>query len=250
MSSFSNINSNFFFSSYKDVWKKTIPTGLTEAEVDFLQEIARLNEKSHVLDIMCGYGRHSLELARRGIRVTAVDNLAEYIDEIKDTAIRENLVVNAIHGDVLDTSLTEFYDLAVCMGNSFAFFNRKQTIDILKNISRHLKSEGLCVIHSEAIAEIAIKQFRERDWFYVDSYKCIFEFKYSSFPSRIEFEQTIISADGTTERLQGIDYIYTLDDMEEMFSEAGFKTKQLFSTPRKKKFALGDSRIYIVAEKI
>jgi cyclopropane fatty-acyl-phospholipid synthase-like methyltransferase len=250
MSSFSNINSNFFFSSYKDVWKKTIPAGLTEAEVDFLQEIARLNENSQVLDIMCGYGRHSLELARRGVSVTAIDNLAEYIDEIKDTAKRENLVVNTIHGDVLNASLTEFYDLAVCMGNSFAFFNKEQAIHILKNISQHLKPEGVCVIHSEAIAEIAIKQFRERDWFYVDTYKCIFEFNYLFSPSRIEFEQTIISADGVAERLRGVDFIYTLDDMEEMFREAGLRTKQLFSTPRKRTFSIGDSRIYIVAEKV
>jgi hypothetical protein len=34
-----------------------------------------------------------------------------------------------------------------------------------------------------------------------------------------------------------------------MFKEAGLTTKNLYSTPRKRKFALGDGRIYIVAEK-
>jgi 2-polyprenyl-3-methyl-5-hydroxy-6-metoxy-1,4-benzoquinol methylase len=69
-----NINSDFFKGIYKDVWRKEIPAGLTEAEADFIEEIAHLNNQDNILDITCGYGRHTLELARRGYNVTPVDN--------------------------------------------------------------------------------------------------------------------------------------------------------------------------------
>ena len=36
------------------------------------------NEK--ILDLACGYGRHSLELARRGYDVTGIDITSEYIE--------------------------------------------------------------------------------------------------------------------------------------------------------------------------
>ncbi len=57
MASQPNINNNFFEGSYKEVWRKIIPPGLTEAEVDFIIEVAGLKPKDSVLDLMCGYGR-------------------------------------------------------------------------------------------------------------------------------------------------------------------------------------------------
>ena len=53
------------------------------------------------------------------------------------------------------------------------------------------------------------------------------------------------------EIVKGIDYIFTLDELEEMFNEAGLKTKDVISAHQaKKKFTLGDGRVYIVASKI
>lgn len=245
-----NINNTFFDGSYKHAWKGTIPSGLTEAEVDFIQEAAALKKDSKVLDFMCGYGRHALELVKRAINVTAIDNLTEYVDEIKAKASELNLAVHAETADVLHMKLNDVYDAAICMGNSFAFFERNDAVTILKNISSHLKPNGVLIINSWMIAEIAIKHFREKDWHYAGDYKCMLEYRYCFHPSRIESEQTIVSPDGTVETVKGVDYIFTLDELEEMFNEAGLKTKDVFSTPRKKRFSLGDGRVYIVASKI
>lgn len=249
-SSSTNINNAFFKGSYKHAWRGTIPPGLTEAEADFIQEMASLKNGGKILDIMCGYGRHALELGRRGVQVTAIDNLQDYIDEIKTIASEQNLPVTAVQGDVLHAKLDEVYDAAICMGNSFAFFDRDDATTILKNISSHLKPAGILIINSWMVAEVAIKHFKERDWHYAGEYKCMLEYKYSFHPSRIESEQTIIAPDGSVEIVKGVDYIFTFDELETMFSEAGFKTANVFSTPRKKKFVMGDGRVYIVAQKI
>jgi SAM-dependent methyltransferase len=245
----SNLNNTFFEGSYKHAWKGISPQGLTQAEVDFILEIAELKRHDKVLDIMCGYGRHALELARRKTQVTAIDNLQDYIDEIEITAEKENLSIHAFPADILHAKLEDVYDAAICMGNSFAFFNREDAIAILKNISNHLKPGGVFIINSWMIAEIAIKHFREKDWHYAGEYKCLLDYKFCFHPSRIESEQTIIAPDGTIETAKGIDYIFTLDQLEEMFNEAGLKTKELYSTPRKRRFSLGDGHIYIVVEK-
>jgi SAM-dependent methyltransferase len=245
----SNINNSFFEGSYKHAWKRIIPPGLTEAEVDFIQDAASLQNGGRVLDLMCGYGRHALELGRRGVQVTAIDYLQDYIDEIKTNSKEENLPVDAVQADILHVRLNGVYDAAICMGNSFAFFDGQDAVSILKNISAHLKQGGILIINSWMIAEIAIKHFKEKDWHYAGEYKCMLEYKYCFHPSRIESEQTIIAPDGTVETIKGVDYIFTLDEMENIFSLAGFKTVELYGTPRKKKFALGDGRIYIVAQK-
>lgn len=244
-----NINNTFFEGVYKDVWREIIPAGLTEAEVDFITDVAAVAKGHTVLDVMCGYGRHAIELAKRGVQVTAIDNLDEYILEIKREVEKQNLPLQAITADVINVALTQTYDAAICMGNSFAFFNKEDSIRLLKKIASHLKQGGIFIINSWMIAEIAMKYFREQDWHYAGDYKCILENRFLFHPNRIESEQTIIAKDGLPEMRKGIDYIFTLDEMEEMFKAAGLTTKGLFSTPRKRKFSFGDTRIYIVVEK-
>jgi SAM-dependent methyltransferase len=248
MSSF-NINSVFFDGAYKLAWKSLMPVGLTEAEVDFINEVALYNSKGKVLDIMCGYGRHAIELARRGVAVTAIDNQIEYINEIREISRREKIPVNAIHIDVTKAALQDQYHAAICMGNSFSFFNKTDAMGILENISNHLVPKGIFIINSWMIAEIAIKHFRPRDWHSAGEYKCILDYEYKFEPSRIESEQTIISPKGEIEILKGVDYIFAIDELEDMFNRVGMRLKHLYSTPKKRKFTFGDGTIYIVAEK-
>jgi cyclopropane fatty-acyl-phospholipid synthase-like methyltransferase len=250
MTDATNINNRFFKGSYKQAWKGLIPPGLTEAEVDFIEEIAALKNGDLVLDLMCGYGRHSIELARREKTVTAVDNLGEYIHEIDEAAKKEKLKIQTQTTNVLRVELEGKYAAAICMGNSFAFFNREDASKLLSKISSHLNPGSVFIINSWMIAEIAIRHFKEKDWHYAGDFKCVLEYEFCFHPSRIESQQTIIAKDGAIEVLNGVDYILTLDELEEMFNAAGLKTKGLYSTPRKRRFAMGDSQIYIVAERI
>ena len=245
-----NINDRFFEGAYKEVWKGLIPPGLTEAETEFITEIAELQPGDRVLDILCGYGRHALELARLGIPVTAIDNLRDYIREIEIKAASEQLPVEPVLSGALEARLSGFYKAVICMGNSFAFFEKKDAVSLLQKMASHLQPGGILLINSWMIAEIAIRHFRERDWYYVGDYKYLLDYRFLFHPNRIESEQTIISGDGSVEIVKGIDYIFTLDELEDMFRQAGLKTRELYSTPRKKRFSLGDGRIYIVAEKL
>ena len=245
----SNINDTFFSGTYKEVWRKLIPAGLSEMECDFIEDVAGLQKGEAVLDLMCGYGRHALELARRGYRVTAVDNSVDYISEIQAAATREALPVEAFAQGALEVQPDRLYKAIICMGNSFAFFNRQEAGGLLQKLSAHVQPGGILLINSWMIAEIAIKHFREKEWYEVDDYKYLLDYRFHFRPSRIESEHTLVSKEGNVEVINGVDYIFTLAEMEAMFGEAGLTTKHLFSTPRKRPFKMGDNRIYIVAGK-
>lgn len=246
----SNINNTFFEGSYKEVWRKLVPPGLTEAEVDFIQEVGALAPADRVLDIMCGYGRHALELGRRGVAVTAVDNLEAYINEIKVAAQEAGLPVEDVQADALSVALDGTYDAVLCMGNSFSFFNTEDALSLLQKLSAHLQKGGRLIINSWMIGEIAIRHFKEKDWYYVGPYRCIIDSRYLFNPSRIESEQLIIHPDGHTEVTRGIDYILTLAELDNLLDKAGFSLQAVYSTPRKKPFQLGDGKAYIVAERV
>lgn len=243
-------NDSFFDGIYKEVWRKLIPPGLSEAECSFIEDVAALQEGDKVLDLMCGYGRHALELARRGYSVTALDNLKDYIDEINNTAAAEQLVIDAWASGALEAELSQQYKAIICMGNSFAFFGKDDVRLLLRKIARHLAQEGILLINTWMIAEIAIRHFREHEWYRVEGYKYLLEYKYCLQPSRIESEHTLITPEGKVEVIRGVDYLFTLDELDTLFREAGLRLRDVYSTPKKRTFRMGDNRAYLVVEKL
>ena len=245
----SNINDTYFDGLYKQIWKTIIPAELTVKETDFMLQYFNLQPGNRMLDLMCGYGRHSLALAKKGIEVTAVDNLPDYINELKKNAELEKLPVKTVLKDVIEFQPEGRYDLAICMGNSLQFFNKDELMKLLTTTSLHLKPGGHFLINTWTIMEIAVKQFKEKSWTVVDDLKFLIDSKFLFSPSRIETEHQIIAPDGTTEIKESVDYIWSLNEMETMLGQSGMKMKEVFSIPGRKKFTLGEPRAYIVAEK-
>ena len=244
-----NINNSFFDGYYKEIWRHIFPEKTTLAEVDFIISDGKLIPGNSVLDMMCGYGRHSLELARRGLKVTAVDNLPDYINEIREKAGIENLPVESICTDALEMQIDKEYDAVLCMGNSLQFFNEENTLQLLSTISEHLKPGGRLFINTWSIAEIAMKNFRDKSWSRFGELLFLTDSKLLFHPTRIEINSIIIPDSGDREEKTGIDFIYSISELETMLNKTGFQLNEIYSIPGKKQFTVGEPRAYIVAEK-
>ncbi len=244
-----NINNSYFDGYYKEIWRNLIPAELTIKETDFLLSYFNLQSGNKVLDLMCGYGRHALAMARKGVIVTAVDNLDAYINEINELAEKNCLPVEALKADILKFEAEGIFDLVLCMGNSLCFFDREDTKRILKMVYNHLNPGGHFFINTWMIAEIIFNNFQGKSWTQVGDLKFITESKYLLHPSRIETEHMILAPGNKTELKKAVDYIFSIAEMEQILTESGFVMNEIYSIPGKKKFTLGDPRAYIVAEK-
>ena len=244
-----NVNNSFFDGYYKDIWRQIFPEKTTLAETEWIINDGNLEAGAHVLDLMCGYGRHTFELARRGVNVTAVDNLCEYINEIKDKATAEKLPIEALCEDVLKMQLDRVYDGAICMGNSLQFFNEQELSNLLLNISGHLRPGGKFFINTWSIAEIALKNLSEKTWARYGELLLLMDSKLLFHPTRLELNSLIIADSGEREEKRGIDFIYSLSELEGILNKTGFELRKIYSIPGKKLFTVGEPRAYLVAEK-
>jgi 2-polyprenyl-3-methyl-5-hydroxy-6-metoxy-1,4-benzoquinol methylase len=82
------------FQDYSDKYDNESFTKGTMGEVDFIEKEISFNKSLKILDIGCGTGRHSLELARRGYDVTGIDLSESMIDKARSLALAENLKID------------------------------------------------------------------------------------------------------------------------------------------------------------
>jgi len=77
---------DFFDATYREIEQDRFAPEQTQREVDFVEGAFGLAAGARVLDMCCGHGRHSLELARRGYRVTGVDRNEAFIQAAETDA--------------------------------------------------------------------------------------------------------------------------------------------------------------------
>ena len=143
---------------------------ITSREVDFFSKTLNISEEDRVLDLSCGQGRHSLELARRGYKfIEGLDRSHYLIHKAKDCAKKEGLSVKFREGDARKLPYTtDFFDIVMILGNSFGYFETIQDdIRVLKEVSRVLKPWGRLLI-DVTDGEYLKESFQPRSWEWID----------------------------------------------------------------------------------
>ena len=111
----------------------------TVQEVDFLQEF-QLPPGARVLDVGCGAGRHSLELARRGFRTVGVDIAAGMVEHARKVAAAEQLSAEFQVGDARTLTFDAEFDAAICLcEGAFGLAGDDGHRQILAGVRRALK---------------------------------------------------------------------------------------------------------------
>ncbi len=122
-------------------------------------------------------------------------------------------------------------------------------MSLLSNIFSILKPRGNLLIHTWSLAEIVQMNFKEKTSSKIGEYIFEADSKYLLNPPRVETETVMISSGGVTETKKAVDYVFSVNEMENILNRSGFVLKENFSIPRKKKFAIGEPRAYMIAEK-
>ena len=142
----------------------------TADEVDLLIRSVGLQRNDRILDLCCGQGRHSLELARRGFpHVTGLDRSRYLIRLARKRAKQSNLPVSFHEGDARRFRLGDGEFHCVCiLGNSFGYFELPEDdLAVLEAVKRTLASGGSLVMDLMD-GEWMRAHYEPRSWEWVD----------------------------------------------------------------------------------
>ncbi len=132
------------FQNFADNYDRESFTSGTSGEVDFIEKELNFNKDARILDIGCGTGRHSLELARRGYKVMGIDLSVSMISKAHATAIKENLEIDFQVMDARSLNFTDSFDLAImlCEGAFPLMETDEMNYSILQNAFNSLRHDG------------------------------------------------------------------------------------------------------------
>lgn len=123
----------------------------TRNEIPFLIRELGLTPGMSILDIGCGTGRHAVELARRGFKVTGVDISAGMLAQARAKAAAAGVVVTWVQEDATRFSAGDAFDAAICLcEGAFGLLGAgddalAQPAAILRNVAGAMKRGARCL---------------------------------------------------------------------------------------------------------
>jgi SAM-dependent methyltransferase len=116
-------------------------------EVDKVLVLADREAAGTVVDLCCGPGRHSVELAARGWKVTGVDRTAFLLEKAKERGRARGVEVEWVLEDMRRFRRPGAYDLALSLFTSFGYFDEKgEDRAVLANLCESLVPGGVLVM--------------------------------------------------------------------------------------------------------
>lgn len=143
---------------------------ITKKEVDLFIRILGLKPEDSILDLCCGHGRHSLELARRGFENVEGLDISHYlIKKAKLQAEKERLKVKFREGDARKLPYQpDSFDVVMILGNSFGYFESiKDDLQVLKEVRRVLRPWGKILI-DVADGRYLKENYQKRSWEWIN----------------------------------------------------------------------------------
>ena len=188
---------------------------------------APLESRPKILDLCCGLGRISTELALMGFEVTGVDITENFLKTAKEDAQAENLNIEYIHADARKFVRPSYFDTIVNLYISFGYFeDPNDDLKVLQNVYESLKPGGTFIIETLG-KEIAVKNFVESEWFERAGCTVLTEYEPLDSWTYLRNRWILIKEDRRMEKIF-VQRLYAGSELKAILQKAGFANIKIY----------------------
>lgn len=225
----SNMTQPNFFTSGSPFLNHPLLTAVrTAQEVDFILETVPMPENGRVLDVGCGFGRHSIELAKRGFVVTGIDPAEAMIAAAKERAAAAGVSVEFQQTAAELFVTQDEFDTAVCLFTTLGQLSAAgDNLGLLVRVYASLKAGGFFVIEVPQ-RETAVAQLKPFDKF-GDGERYTAVIRHYDAETHIVSETFNLVSPEQSETYLLQYRLFSQKELKVMVEAAGFTVKAMFS---------------------
>ena len=241
-------NDDNFWKDTADLMFKWEKLAGTPQEVDNIIELSKIKAGTTILDLCCGIGRHSIELSKRGYKVTGVDKTLQYLKQAKEQAKKEKLKPDFLHSDMLTFINKESYELCLSLFTSFGYFEKHEdNLKVLSNIYASLTKTGKLIIELQG-KEIIAKIFQQKEWQVIPEGYLLIERSIENDWSWINNRWILVKLN-TRKEYKVCHWLYSAVELKEILLQTGFSSVDIYGGLDGSLYDQNAKRLVVVAKK-
>ncbi len=217
---------DLFDHRYLVYYEDALLAGASADEIEFIERALALEAGSSLLDLGCGFGRHSVPLALRGYRVTGVDLSTSLLGAARTIAAKLGAEVEWVERDMRTLGAMGPFDACVCL-TAFGYFSDEENARVLAEIRRALRPDGLFLLHLDNPLCLVPRLPRER-WDETTRGVRRERHEYDPLAARVLSTRTLIAQGGGRMTLPRSSVrLYYPHEIAKLLGEAGFAVEQV-----------------------
>ena len=107
---------------------------------------SRTANGSKGLDLACGTGKVTNELAYRGYKMVGIDKSIDMLNVASHNAISKGLKVPYIQGDITNTNIESQFDFVIATCDVINYIRAEDINNLFSSISKLLKKDGIFIL--------------------------------------------------------------------------------------------------------
>ena len=241
----------FFAGDYLPSYGHTFTQERVEREVAFVERALQLRPGDRVLDLCCGPGRHAVELARRGMRVTGQDLNAEYLEAAERRARSQGVGLDTVRSDMRQVPFEGVFDAVINMFTSFGYLESEDDdLEVLRQVRKALKVEGRFLVDT-VNREWVVSNYIQNEWRADPDGTAYLEHRELDLvTSRQHVSFTIVAPDGTRRESVGHKVrLYTLTEIVGLLERAGLTFEGAYGGFDGEPYTVATRRMIVVARR-
>ena len=222
----------------------------TKTEVDFVLNALALTPGDRLLDLCCGHGRHSLELAKRGIKVTGQDLSQVFLERARRDAGEQGVEVEFVRSDMREIPFANEFDAVINLFTAFGYFDRDSEDErVFAAVASALRPRGQFLIDVQNPLRLA-RVFQPRDWLRTEPEGALLleDREWDYMTGRTRNVRTLITKEGER-RDEFTIRLYTLPEMRTMAERVGLSAVTAYGGFDSSPYSHTSGRLVFVARK-
>ena len=237
----------FDVDDYLYFYRQTLTDERTDAEVSALVRLLELDSPMKILDLACGFGRHTNRLAALGHSMTGIDLMPGFLDIARLDAFQRKVDVEYHQGDMRDLGYKNAFDRVMLLFTAFGYFSDEENLQVLVNIRAALKPGGLLIFDTHN-RDAWLKNMHPYFVTEKEGNFMIDRLAFDSLQGRL-YNKRVVIRDGVRRDLPNFTRFYNPNEIQILLEQAGLELHNLFGGWDGKEFTAESRGMIVIAHK-